>query len=523
MSKQGLHHLLRDAAERRPEHVLFERRGVATTYGAVDKAANAFAARLQAQGLAAGDRVALVLDNLAAYPICYYGTLKAGGAVVPLCPDTRQGSLIRALRHCQASAVVLEGKNSKLLADCAEQLPELRTVFCLGRFTAPPGGAGPERIEGETAFELVDLDAVLTGDDSPRDAGRGDEDLAAIMYTSGTTAEPKGVMLAHRNLLANTRSTVEYLELQADERLGLVLPFFYSYGNSLLHTHVCVGGTLVELGTVAFPAAVLKGLAEQNCTGLSGVPSTFARLLHNPALVDKYDLSSLRYLTQAGGPMTPALTEKLHAAMPGARIFVMYGQTEAAPRLSYLPPGQLDAKLGSVGIAIPGVTLRVLDAAGQPVAAGVEGELVAQGDNVMLGYWNDPEATAKALRPEGLRTGDLARVDDDGFFFIIGRNTDMIKSGAHRIGPKEIEAVIEKLPEVSQCAVVGIPDELLGEAIVAFVVRQENAELDEKQVLRTALEHLPRFKTPAHVVFVDSLPRTDTGKLRRSELKSWRP
>lgn len=513
MSKQGLHHLLRDAAQHHPEHVLFERRGVATTYGAADKAANAFAATLQAQGLAAGDRVALVLDNLAAYPICYYGTLKAGGAVVPLCPDTRQGSLIRALRHCQASAVVLEGKNGKLLAGCAEQLPELRTVFCLG----------PARGTDETGFELVDLDTAMTGDESPRDAGRGDDDLAAIMYTSGTTAEPKGVMLAHRNLLANTRSTVEYLELQPDERLGLVLPFFYSYGNSLLHTHVCVGGTLVELGTVAFPAAVLKGLAEQNCTGLSGVPSTFARLLHNPALVQKYDLSSLRYLTQAGGPMTPALTEKVHAAMPGARIFVMYGQTEAAPRLSYLPPEKLDAKLGSVGIAIPGVTLRVLDAAGQPVAPGIEGELVAQGDNVMLGYWNDPEATAKALRPEGLRTGDLARVDDDGFFFIIGRNTDMIKSGAHRIGPKEIEAVIEKLPEVSQCAVAGIPDELLGEAIVAFVVRQANAELDEKQVLRTALEHLPRFKTPAHVVFVDSLPRTDTGKLRRSELKSWRP
>ncbi|PID38917.1 MAG: AMP-dependent synthetase [Deltaproteobacteria bacterium] len=509
---EGLHHLLRAAAQQRPDHPLFERRGVVTTYGEIDRASSAFAASLRERGVEKGQRVALVLDNLAAYPICYYGALKAGAAVVPLCPDTRPGTLSRALSHSEARAVVLETKTSKLLAGLGDQLDALSTVYCLGKRV----------LEAEGGFEVLDLSEVLAADAHLDDSGAGDADLAAVMYTSGTTALPKGVMLSHRNLLANTRSCVEYLELKPDERLGLVLPLFYSYGNSLLHTHICVGGTLVDIGTVAFPAAVLKGLDEKACTGLSGVPSTFARLLHTTAL-DKYDLTDVRYLTQAGGPMTPALTEKLLAAMPNAKLYVMYGQTEAAPRLSYLPPEDLDRKLGSVGKAIPGVTLRVLDAEGNEVEPGVEGELVAQGDNVMLGYLDDPAATAKALRPEGLRTGDLARRDKDGYVYIIGRNTDMMKAGAHRIAPQEIEAVIEKLPEVAQCAVAGIPDELLGEAIAAFIVRTDGAELDEKQVMRACYEYLPRFKMPGHVVFVDTLPRTDTGKLRRSELKSWQP
>ncbi|MCK5795875.1 MAG: acyl--CoA ligase, partial [Deltaproteobacteria bacterium] len=440
--KRGLHHLLRETTDRAPDHPLFERRGKTSTYGDIDRASSAFAASLAESGIERGDRIAVVLDNLAAYPMTYYGTLKAGAAVVPLCPDTRPKSLERALVHSQARAVVLEAKNARLLSDLHDRLPDLLTVYCLGQTDLTSNGS----------FDVVDLETTFASDILLGDTGAGDDDLAAIMYTSGTTALPKGVMLSHRNLLANTDSTVAYLDLKSDERLGIVLPFFYSYGNSLLHTHIAVGGTLIDLGTVAFPAAVLKGLSEKECTGLSGVPSTFARLLQSRA-VHSTNFASLRYLTQAGGPMTPALTKKLLAAIPSAKLYVMYGQTEAAPRLSYLPPADLLRKLGSIGKAIPDVTLRVLDDRGDEVMPGVEGELVATGDNIMKGYLHDPEATAKALRPEGLRTGDLARVDEEGYFYIIGRNTDMIKAGAHRIGPKEIEAVIEELTEVAQCAV----------------------------------------------------------------------
>jgi acyl-CoA synthetase (AMP-forming)/AMP-acid ligase II len=386
-------------------------------------------------------------------------------------------------------------------------------VVCHGAPQLEPSGQG--------GFGVVELPRLLeSGSAELHAAPSSDLELGSIIYTSGTTAHPKGVMLSHRNLVANTRSIVEYLALTASDVVAMVLPFFYSYGNSVLHTHIAVGGTIAAVGTMAFPAAVLAGIKEHRCTGMPGVPSTFARLLQS-SLLAKHDLSSLRYLTQAGGPMTPALTEKLRQALPHVRMFVMYGQTEATARLSYLPPDQLERKLGSVGIGIPGVTLRIMDKEGHEVPRGTVGEIVATGDNVMLGYWKNPEETARVLRPEGLRTGDLGHMDDDGYVFIVGRESDMIKSGAHRIGPKEIEDVVEKLPEVAQCAVVGVPDELLGEAIVAFCVPVEGATITPMAVLRICHEHLPRFKMPGQVRVVDVLPKTDTGKLRRNELKEW--
>jgi len=504
--------LLFTSAEKHPHRPLFIHRGHELTYESAVQQCRAFGRALRELGVLEGDRVALVINNRPEYPLAYYGALCAGATIVPLCPDTRRGTLLRALRHCEARAVVIEPRNTKLLEACQSELPELRAVISVG---------APAKVDLGDAMPHLNIQTLLEGPDGPPSTVSS-ESLAAIMYTSGTTAQPKGVMLAHRNLLANTRSTVEYLHLNADERLALVLPLFYSYGNSLLHTHIAAGGTLVDVGTVAFPAAVLRGIAQARCTGLSGVPSTFARLVHSKVM-GEFDLSSLRYLTQAGGPMTPALTERVLAAFQNAELFVMYGQTEAAPRLTFLAPADLSRKLGSVGKAIPDVTLEVLDAAGKPVDVGAEGELVARGDNIMLGYFKDPEATARALRPEGLRTGDLARVDDEGFITIIGRSSDMIKAGAHRIGPKEIEAVIEKLDGITECAVVGVPDELLGEAIAAFIVRTDGKGPSEKEIMRFCHEHLPRFKLPAHLVFVDTLPRTNTGKLRRSSLKSWQP
>jgi long-chain acyl-CoA synthetase len=505
-----LHALLRASAERAPDHPVFLRRGARTTYGELDRAASRFAGGLRELGVARGDRVALVLDNVVEYIVAYYGILKAGAAVMPLCPDTRTASLSYALSHCEAAAVVLGANNSKLLEGQSAALPSLRLLISHG---AP-------QIADQGSLRVIELAALTASAAELHEEPTDDHQLASMIYTSGTTAHPKGVMLSHRNLMANTLSIVEYLKLQASDSVAMVLPFFYSYGNSVLHTHVCVGGTIAAVGTMAFPAAVLAGITEHRCTGIPGVPSTFARLLQS-SLLEKHDLSSLRYLTQAGGPMTPALTQKLRQALPHVRMFIMYGQTEATARLSYVPAEELERKIGSAGIGIPGVTLRIMDKEGREVPRGTVGEIVATGDNIMLGYWKNPEETARVLRPEGLRTGDLAQMDEDGYIFIVGRETDMIKSGAHRIGPKEIEDVVEKLPEVAQCAVVGVPDELLGEAIVAYVVPVKDHTIDANAVLRICHEQLPRFKMPGHIRVVDSLPRTDTGKLRRKELKDW--
>jgi long-chain acyl-CoA synthetase len=506
----GLHDLLARATEQNPDQALIIYRDEASSYGEVNRDAGRLASYLRESGVKVGDRVALVLDNLPQYPVAYYGILKAGAAVVPLCADTRVDTLTHALAHSEAAAVIIGGKNSKLLDESEETLPHLRCIVSVG---AP-------KIDGRKGLSIVELDDALEAAPNEIHHHSSENDLASLMYTSGTTAQPKGVMLSHLNLMANTESIVDYLKLDASERIGLVLPFFYSYGNSILHTHISAGATVVVLGSLAFPASVLQGIQNHKVTGFSGVPSTFARLIHFKSF-NKYDTSSLRYVTQAGGPMTPALTEKLKRAMPQVKVFVMYGQTEAAPRLSYLPPEDLDRKMGSVGIALTGVELNVLDEDGAPVAPGEVGELVAKGDNIMCGYWKAPEETARVLRPEGLRTGDLARVDDDGFFYIVGRNSDMIKAGAHRISPKEIEAVVEMLPEVAQCAAVGVPHPMLGEAIAAFIVLGHDKSLDNKAVLRACLDKLPRFKIPTHVLFVESLPRTKTGKLRRKELKAW--
>jgi long-chain acyl-CoA synthetase len=316
------------------------------------------------------------------------------------------------------------------------------------------------------------------------------------------------------------RSIVEYLELDANDRVAMVLPFYYVYGNSVLHTHLCAGGTIVQAGTMTFPAEVLKQIASHRCTGFSGVPATFARLL-DVAGIATADLSSLRYITQAGAAMTPALTERLRGAFPGVRIFVMYGQTEASARLAYVPPEDLDRKMGSAGKAIPGVVLRILDAEGRELPRGTVGEVVAQGDNVMLGYWKDADETARTLRADGLHTGDLASMDEDGFLFITGRESEMIKSGAHRIGPREIESAVELVPGVRECAVAGVPDALLGQAIAAFIVAEEGAAIDRQVVLRACLNELPRFKLPEHVFVLPELPRTATGKVQRQALVEW--
>jgi long-chain acyl-CoA synthetase len=512
-----LHKLLEDSAQRSPDRPVVIRRGASFSYGELEVASNRLARALVAHGIAKGDRVVLVLDNTAEYLVAYYAILLAGAVVVPHYTDARPHTLAYALAHSGARAIVIERKNTRLLDGYgAGETPALALVVSVG---------APE-IEADGRFEIAELATLLeegraaetAGAEALPDACGGD--LASIVYTSGTTGRPKGVMLTHGNLVANTRSIVEYLQLTADDRIGMVLPFFYVYGNSVLQTHVCVGGTIAVVGTMALPAAVLDGIQKLRCTGFSGVPSTFARLIQFSAL-DKYDLTSLRYLTQAGGPMTPALTEKLRAAIPGARIFVMYGQTEASARLSYLPPEELDRKMGSAGKAIPGVELFVMDKEGRELPRGGVGEIVARGDNIMTGYWQSPEETARALHPEGLRTGDLARMDEDGYLFIVGRESDLIKSGAHRIGPKEIEEIVEKLPEVAECAVTGVPDDLLGEAIAAFVVPVKDRTVTAQQVMRICHEHLPRFKMPHHVRFAESLPKTATGKLRRSELKTW--
>jgi len=325
-------------------------------------------------------------------------------------------------------------------------------------------------------------------------------------------------MLSHTNLVTNTESIITYLRLTDKDRVMAVLPFFYSYGNSIMLTHFAVGGSMVVNQNFLYPNVILEEMVAQEVTGLSGVPSTFAILLNRSA-IQNYSFPKLRYITQAGAAMSATLACRLLQVFPGVEIFIMYGQTEASPRLSYLPPEDLSRKPGSIGVAIPGVRLLLLDGYGHSVAKGEIGEIVAQGDNIMAGYWKRPEETAKVLRPEGLWTGDLARMDDEGYLFMISRKSDMIKSGSHRIAPKEIEEVILEHEAVYEAAVVGIDDEILGESIKACIVLKEGMDVASKDILRHCRKNLQAFKVPHQIVFYNQLPKTATGKISKGELR----
>ena len=503
--------MLRHSAEQHTDRPVYLQGDSRHTYGELERRSGELAAGLIQAGLVRGDRTVLVLGNSFEYLLAYYAVVRAGGVVVPHYADARAEPLAHVMAHSGAVAAVVEGRAVRLLASTAAHLTDLRLLATVG-----PTPKGMDALPGLVQQPLEQLERAGAGQpppDAPASA-----DLATIVYTSGTTGKPKGVMLTHGNLLANIRSIVAYLELGPRDRVAMVLPFFYVYGNSVLHTHVCAGGSVAQVGTMAFPAAVLKGLERHRCTGLCGVPSTFERLLRFSGLAAA-DLSSLRYLTQAGGPMGPELTRRVRQALPGVSAYIMYGQTEASARLSYLPPEDLDRKVGSAGKAIPGVSLCIRDAGGQALPTGEVGEIVARGDNIMQGYWRDEAATTQALGPHGLRTGDLAYMDDEGYLFIQGRQSEMIKTGAHRVSPLEIEEAVCRHVGVVECGVVGVPDDLLGEAIAAFVVLEPGVELERRAVLRTCNKFLPRFKLPAHFSVVQALPRTPTGKLRRGALK----
>ena len=346
-----------------------------------------------------------------------------------------------------------------------------------------------------------------------------DDDLAVIIFTSGSTGTKKGVMLTHKNLIANTGSIIEYLDIQETDRICVVLPFFYCYGASLLHTHLRVGGSLA-LNQKPFLGSIIKDIDTYQCTGFAGVPSTYQILINKtPFLQQK--LPSLRYFTQAGGQLPNRYIKILTDHFPQKKFYVMYGATEATARLSYLPPEQVITKMGSIGKGIPGVTLAVLNEKGLPVKPSETGEIAAKGYNIMKGYYNDPEGTAAVLRNGWLFTGDLATVDDDGFIYVVGRSKNIIKSGGYRISPNEIENEILSCEKFNGCVVFGIPDDIMGEAVVAVI--QTPNTVDHSDLRLELLTHcnkrLPSYKVPKKVFFVDEFPLNSSNKLDMSRLK----
>lgn len=509
-----VHRMLEASADRAPDVVLLAHGHDRFTYADVESRANRLAALLAARGVARGDRVGLLAENGIEYLAGFFGILKAGGCVVALNSANKPHTSRQLL--ADSGAVGLVTRVAQVRRDLPETVVDCPALRFVVTDRTPPKWELPAGIA-----VLTPADVAARPADRPAVALEP-ADLAAILYTSGSTGVPRGATLTHGNLCANTRQILDYLHLTADDSVLVVLPFHYSFGNSLLLTHVKTGGRLVVDNRFAYPQVIVETLEAERCTGFSGVPSTYAILCSKTDFLARPH-AHLRYITQAGGAMAPALVRRIREALPARiEVFVMYGQTEACARLSYLPPARLLEKLGSIGIGIPGVSLTVRREDGSECDEGEVGEIVAAGDNIMRGYWNDPAETDKVLRQGRLHTGDLGRRDADGFIFVVDRLKNMIKSGAHRVSSKEIEETILELPGVVEACAIGVPDDLLGEAIEVYVVRRDDQSVEAQAILRHCHEKLAKFKLPRAVHFIPTLPKNSFGKVIKNELKGQR-
>lgn len=474
------------------------------SYGELRAMARSVAAYLHLVGGQKGDRVLLIADNSLFWVAAYLGTIKAGLVAVPLPRDTEDlGYLVdnTAARIAIAQSSVVAKQRAALtglhvITD--REMPALANLV-----TQVSIGLVCREMNGRETETEIDS-----------------HDLAALMFTSGSTGRPRGVMVSHANIMANTESIIEYLALSEADRVMAVLPFHYCFGASLLHTHLRVGGTLVIDHRFQYPETIVQRMIEAECTGFAGVPSHYQLLLRSSSLRER-SFPRLRYLQQAGGHLAPKFVRELRTALPRTAIFVMYGQTEATARLACLPPACLDEKLGSIGKAIPGVTLHVLDDSGMPVVPGEVGEIVAEGKNITQGYWRAPAESAKTFRDGKLYTGDLATVDDEGFIYLKDRAKDFLKCGGNRVSCREVEDRLLEFSGIVEAAVIGVPDDVLGECVRAFVVPRNG----EQNGLREELDlfckkNLAPHLFPKQVVFVAALPKNSAGKVLKAELRN---
>ncbi|GAB2456405.1 class I adenylate-forming enzyme family protein [Xylanimonas ulmi] len=474
--------------------VAFVDGGAEHTYGELRSDVSAWAESLADLALPVGSPVAILAPNGLFWIAAYLATMSLGLVCVPIAATLPAEEVTARVRWVGARAVFL---GRRFARRSAAYVPDGTPVLAEGDLAPDPHRRRP-------SLPPPDVDP---------------HDDAAWLFTSGTTGRPRAVRITHRNIQANTESILTYLALRPDERTLSALPFTYVFGASLLHTHLRLGARLVNQPTFAFPESVVTRLDAEQCTGFAGVPSMFHLLLRNSSFRHR-PLPALRTIQQAGGRLPPALVDELVQAQPHARVFVMYGQTEATARLSYLPPEQLATRPGSIGRGIPGVRLRVVGADGEDVAPGQIGEIFACGENISPGYLRDDAATALKMPGGELRSGDLATVDADGYLYVVDRNEDFIKSWGYRIASQEVEAAAMEHPGLVHAAAVGVPDDAAGERIELVVVPRPGFDVTASEVLDLCRARLARHMAPSAVHLVEALPLSANGKVLKREVRS---
>ena len=486
--------VLTDSAQRDPGHVALRLDDMEVSYGLLDEGSVRLAAVLADRGLEPGDRVGIMLPNVPHFAVCYYGVLRAGGVVVPM----------NVLLKRREVAFYLGDSGAKLLfawegfADDANAGADEAGAECIvvkpGEFEEMLAGVEPRR-------EVVDRDS---------------DDTAVILYTSGTTGTPKGAELTHQNLTRNCEISRDMFGIGAEAVTLGALPLFHSFGQTCgLNATIAAGGTLTLIPRFD-PGKALEIIQRDRVNVFEGVPTMYSAMLHLQGR-DEFDTSTLELCVSGGSAMPVELMRGFEEAFH-CKILEGYGLSESSPVASFNRPDR-ERKPGSIGIPIEGVEMKVVDDDGHDLPQGEVGEIVIRGHNIMKGYWNKPDETGETLLDGWLHTGDMAKVDEDGYFFIVDRKKDLIIRGGYNVYPREIEEVLYEHPAVREAAVIGVKDDELGEEVAAAVALKDGEEASAQELREFVKEQVAAYKYPRQVWFVDELPKGPTGKILKREIE----
>ena len=500
--------LIRRQAARYPQKVAYSDKAAAVTYAELAQSTARLAGNLQGLGLAAGDRVAILLPNSVQWIQCCFAALRAGLVGVPIAYESALPEITYRLSDAGCRAIVTTDEVLEKHPNLLEGLGDVKHVILMDR--------GERRAPGLRLADLLSNDAA-----APRDPASLDE-VAFIVYTSGTTGRAKGVMLNVRGMLWVTAACwAPSVDFGPDDRVLSPLPLFHSYALNLSVLSILAAGASEHIVEKYSTQEVIAQLSTGRYTVMPGVPTMFHYLLEAVAAAGVKGFPGLRCFISAGaimpGPLNNAFEERL-----GAKLLDGYGITETCTMVTM--NGLRESRIpGSCGIPVPGLAVRIVDAKDKDVAFGEEGELIVRGPNLMLGYWNQPEATATALRDGWYRTGDLARSDPHGFLTITGRLKELIIRGGQNIAPAEVEVAVSAFDGVLDCAVIGAPHDKLGEVPVVFVVPRPGTTVTPEALIAHCKSHLSSYKVPPAVHFTDAIPRTGSGKTMRSKLRDRLP
>lgn len=517
-----IHHMLRSSAARFPDKEALVHADRRLAYRDTWDRVDGLAEGLRRAGVQRSDRVGIYLDASIEQSLSIFGVSRAGGVFVPINGVLFPDQVAHIANDCRMRCLITSASKLASLGPVLASMTSIEFLVVSGPELPPAATMAAH------SFEELCRTSLSAG---WRESSI-EKDLAAILYTSGSTGKPKGVMLSHAQVMAGSSIVSTYLGITDADRILAVLPFSFDAGLNQIMTAFQQGATIV-LKPFVFAREIVTALHQERITGLAGVPTLWSLLAQPSSTLEKGTAPKLRYITNTGGAMPQDVLAVLRRALPSTRIFLMYGLTEAF-RSTYLPPEELDRRPTSMGKAIPNTEILVVDENGKPCPPGQIGELVHRGPTVSLGYWGQPELTARVLRPNPFLppelgdvekvcySGDLVKTDEGGFLYFIGRRDNMIKSSGVRISPTEVEEILFQSGKVQGAAVIGVPDPLLGQAVVAFVVPGEGASLDPDSLRAYCGEKMPPYMVPKLIHVLDRLPKTSSGKvdypaLRRRE------